>query len=72
MYTIHITEVNTGRNFRHTTVTNVTEIVVEDLHPFYLYNCTVSAVTTEEGPHSTVIAVITAEAGKMGMLLRCD
>ena len=34
------------------------------LHPYYLYECAVSAVTVAEGPYSAPIAVRTHEAGK--------
>ena len=43
--------------------TQSTAIVIRDLHPFYLYNCTVTAFTVGEGPSSAIIGVRTEEAG---------
>ena len=60
-YNVNVTEVETGRKLRYSTQS--TEIVIQNLHPFYLYNCTVSAFTVAEGPYSTVIGVRTEEAG---------
>ena len=60
---MNITEHETGMAFQRSTTT--TEIVVDGLHPFYLYNCSVGAVTVEEGPHTAIIAVLTGEAGKV-------
>ena len=44
---------------------NTTEITVEGLRPFQLYQCTVAAETVDEGPHSTAVFVTTAEDGKL-------
>ena len=57
-----MTEVETGRKLRYSIES--TELVIRNLHPFYLYNCTVTAVTVDEGPYSAVIGARTEEAGK--------
>lgn len=61
-YRINITEVETGREFRFTT--EDTDIIIRDLHPFYRYICTVTAVTVSEGPYSANITARTHEDGK--------
>ena len=61
-YRVNVTEVETGRMFQ--LITNTTGITIGSLHPYYTYNCTVSAVTIGPGPFSTVITVRTAEDGK--------
>ena len=38
---------------------------MEGLRPFQLYNCTVTAVTVDEGPHSAAVFVTTAEDGEI-------
>lgn len=60
-YAVNITEVETGRKLHFTTES--TQITVTDLHPYYIYNCSVSAVTVAESPHSANIGVQTREAG---------
>jgi len=61
-----VSEVETGRKLRYNTES--TEIDIRNLHPFYLYNCTVTVVTFDEGPYSAVIAVRTKEAGNTNFL----
>ena len=62
-YTILCTEVNTeGTLTQHSTHT--TSITIDGLHPFYTYNCNVSAVTVAHGPFSAVVSTTTEEAGK--------
>ena len=56
-----MTEIETGRELRYSTQS--TAIVIRALHPFYLYNCTVTAFTVGEGPSSAIIGVRTEEAG---------
>ena len=70
-YRVNVTEVETGRKLRYST--GSAEIVIRNLHPYYLYNCTVTAVTVDEGPYSAVIAVRTKEAGNTNFLtsFRC-
>lgn len=56
-------ELATGREIILRTAGNETEVLFEGLHPAYLYNCTVAAVTVDEGPFSAHIGVMTEEAG---------
>ena len=63
-YIVNVTEVETGRMFQLST--NTTSIIIGSLHPYYIYNCTVVAVTIAPGPFSTVITVRTDEAGRFG------
>lgn len=61
-YRIAVTEVETGVSTLH--ATNDTEIVIDNLHPYYIYNCTIVAVTIDEGPHKAIVLVQTNEAGE--------
>ena len=64
-YRIDVTELETGTTLRFFSNPNITEATIGSLHPYYTYNCTISAVTVVgEGPPSTVITVRTAEDGK--------
>ena len=60
-YTVNVTETETQRKLQFTTES--TQITVTDLHPYYIYNCSVAAVTVAESPHSANIGVQTREAG---------
>ena len=53
-----------------------TEVTVEGLQPYQLYQCTVAAETVDEGPHSAAVFVTTAEDGEIHVqgclsLLKC-
>ena len=61
VYRISIMETNTGERFQLTT--NQTQITISNLHPFYSYLCSVTAVTVEEGPYTDNVNVTTDEAG---------
>lgn len=61
-YRINVTEVETGNTLQYTT--EDTEITITDLHPYYRYVCTVTAVTVSEGPYSANITARTHEAGE--------
>lgn len=65
-YRVNVTEVQTGTMMHFSTPT--TELVVSNLHPFYLYECIVSAVTVDVGPYSAVITVRTHETGKESLI----
>ena len=67
-YRINVTEVETGNKLRFTT--EDTEITVTDLHPYYRYVCTVTAVTISEGPYSANITARTHEAGNYNYIIR--
>ena len=61
LYFINITEEETGRQFQLTS--SAPHILVEFLHPFYTYVCTVAASTVDIGPYSPPLTVTTLEAG---------
>ena len=60
-YRINVTEVITGRVFVQ--VSTSTSFVVESLHPDYVYQWRVTAVTVGEGPYTTVSSIRTPEDG---------
>lgn len=60
-YVIQIDEVNTGGVL--TATSNTTNITVDNLHPFYSYNCRVAAETIQVGPYSSPIRVQLHEDG---------
>ena len=60
-YVIAVHEVETGRNFTETS--NVTQVTLSNLHPFYTYNCSIAAVTVGTGPFSEYISIRLPEAG---------
>ena len=61
-YMATITELDTGRMF--TLRPNATVTTFSNLHPFYIYECTVAAYTVGLGPYSNIITVQLAEEGK--------
>ena len=61
-YRVNVTDIQTGSV--QTFSTTVTELVVEDLHPYFRYESVVTAVTVGEGPYSAAVGVRTHEAGK--------
>ena len=61
-YIINITEVDTGSHLQLET-TNLS-VVVDDLHPYYQYRCTVAAETVGLGPFSTPVIIQLPEDGK--------
>ena len=61
-YRINITEVATGRVF--TLTSSTTSLTAQGLHPFYVYECVVSAFTVAIGPYSQVFHITTPEDGK--------
>ena len=60
-YVIRISSVETGLTNTHTT--ELTTFTFSELHPFYTYNCKVSAVTIGSGP-SVNISFTTPQDGK--------
>ena len=67
LYFINITEEETGRQFQLTS--SAPHVLVEFLHPFYTYVCTVAASTVDIGPYSPPLTVTTQEAGMLFWLL---
>lgn len=66
-YTVTLTEVDTGV----TTVisSNSTQVVLQNLHPFFTYNCTVAASTIILGPSSNTVTITMPEDGELHMYL---
>lgn len=62
-YVVLVHEVNTGANFSHQALSH-TSFSIGDLHPFYVYQFRVAAVTVEAGPPSLPHVVTTLEDGK--------
>lgn len=60
-YVVSIRERETGQTLQQNT-TN-TSILLDSLHPHYVYLCRVAAYTVEAGPFSTVFAVQVLMAG---------
>jgi hypothetical protein len=61
-YHISLVEIETGQDRTFTTIPTDSIYVVNDLHPFYNYNCSVAAYTNGLGP-SAHQAVQTAQEG---------
>ena len=61
-YRINVTEVDTGRLLFYTSFT--TSFVVQGLHPYYMYECRVSAYTVAVGPLSDPEVIQTPEDSK--------
>ena len=60
-YRVNITEEETGRVFTFISLTN--SLVVPSLHPYYTYQCRVSAFTVDYGPFTDVLTITTMEDG---------
>lgn len=65
-YRLNITETLTNTLLEK--VTNQTQIVVTGLKPYHRYNCTIVAVTVDEGPYTVAVTVITDEDGMQKLL----
>lgn len=61
-YEVYLTETDTGILKNYTTMS--TSITVAELHPYYTYSCTVSAMTVAEGPASPAAIITTPEDGR--------
>ncbi len=59
-YTITVTEEDTGRVIHFQSLS--TKLWVQHLHPFYMYTCSVAALTVDVGPFSSPITVTTLES----------
>ena len=68
-YYVNITEVDTEQLLTYTT-TNLF-IVVGSLHPFYTYQCRVSAFTVATGPFSNASVVSLPEDGENYSMVLC-
>lgn len=56
-------EIETGMILLYNT--SETTITISSLHPYYVYECAVAAITTATGPFSDPYSVQTLPAGKM-------
>ena len=66
-YTVNISELQTGISVvLNSTITSVS---VLSLHPYYTYECVVSAYTVGSGPYSEVFTITTSEDGMLHFLL---
>ncbi len=61
-YYINLLESNTGIRYNYTSY--MTSLVIQSLHPNYIYHITVSAHTVATGPPSTVQIIQLPEDGK--------
>lgn len=61
-YLMQITEVESQAAF--TVTSNITEVTVENLHPYYTYQCKIAAHTIDLGPFSNTIMVQLLEEGE--------
>ena len=67
-YRLNITEDATGIVFHYTTSASIRELVIGPLHPFYVYHCSVVAITVEQGPYTSVFTIQTEEDSKLFIL----
>ena len=64
-YRVNVTQIAT--QYYTQLVTNQTQIIIENLKPYHIYHCYVSAITIDEGPYTTAVTVLTDEAGMRKM-----
>ena len=70
-YHVKLLEVSTGMNYMYHRSGSHTEILITGLHPFYEYNCSVSAETSAgRGPSSVPFTVRTHADGECHSGLR--
>ena len=60
-YVINITAIESGQQLQFTS--NTTSLVIDDLHPYYTYNCIVAAFSIGTGPFSEISRVQLPEDG---------
>ena len=61
-YTLSLSVVDTGRTEQFSS--NQTYLIIEGLHPFYVYSVSIAAVTIISGPFSEAISFRMPQAGK--------
>ena len=61
-YRVIVTETNTG--MASTSTVTDRSLTLTSLHPYYIYSCSVAAVTVGIGPYSVAINVTTDEDGE--------
>jgi len=70
-FNIRAIEVPSGRDFHQTSTNN--SILYTDLHPAYIYQFAVAAVTVESGPYSNFAVAKTLEDGtRIGVHLEIE
>ena len=62
-YTLMIVEVDTNTTLPPI-LSYTTEFTVSNLHPHYIYQCSVAAYTTENGPFSPPVTIQLLQEGK--------
>lgn len=62
-YSIELTENNTGLVYVYNS--SLEDRVITGLHPYYIYECTVAAVTILTGPFSPPVTIQTKEDGQL-------
>ena len=68
-YTIVLVELPTNRTLIYQREGNHTELIVEELHPYYEYRCSIVAETqVGASPSSDLVTIRTAEDGKANEL----
>ena len=65
-YHVTVAETNTG-SFVFSVITG-TSLHLTSLHPYYIYACSVAAVTVGIGPYSDAIEITTDEAGELSSI----
>ena len=64
-YIVYVSDLTNDTNIDFST--NETQILIESLRPYYLYNCSVAAFTIGLGPVSDSLMVRLPQAGKQHM-----
>ena len=65
LYTVIVFEVQTNTSYSHTVASEESALLVESLHPYYDYVCSVTAVTIGPGPYTSSLTVRTFEDGEL-------
>ena len=63
-YQLNVTENATGIVLQYTTNATDREITVGPLHPYYIYHCSVNAITISQGPYTSEFDIQTEEDSK--------
>ena len=66
-YRLNVTEDATGTVLQYTTTPNDRQITVGPLHPYYIYHCSVVALTVQLGPYTSVFSIQTEEDGNLNI-----
>ena len=63
-YAITLTELSTNFSVDFVSISNSTETVINDLHPYYRYSVQVAAATILSGPLGDAVTIQMPESGK--------